>query len=144
MTIGSTQHTERLPQNNAVLLAADHSRWAVMSEVATTRVVSEEMVLTILTHLSRGKIDDANGMFCRRVHIQRPLGPEFQDKGCLARFFQMTRELFAESCVQLDSILMSVDHMVGEWKPHITVREPSHTGLARKVQILLPKVFEQH
>ena len=69
-------------------------------------------------------------------HSETTEGLEFQDKGRLAEFFQKTRELFPDSCLQIDSILRGVDHVVGEWTLRTTVTEPFYAGQSRKVQIL--------
>jgi steroid delta-isomerase-like uncharacterized protein len=109
-----------------------------MSAIAIERAVTEQVVLTVLTHLNNGEIDDAIAPFAEEFTFKdRGIGLEFKDKGRLAEFFQKTSEFYPDSCLQIESILMSVDHMVGEWTLHTTVTEPFYGGLSRKVQILL-------
>jgi steroid delta-isomerase-like uncharacterized protein len=111
-----------------------------MSAIAIERA-AEDVVLTVVTHVKNGEIDEAIDLFAEEfTYRDRGIGLEFKDKGRLAEFFQKTRELFPDSCLQIDSILMSVDHVVGEWTLHATVTEPFYAGLSRKVPILLPGV----
>jgi hypothetical protein len=107
-----------------------------MSAIAIER--AEEVVLTVLTHLENGEIDDAIAPFAEEFTFKdRGIGLEFKDKGRLAEFFGKTHELFPDSCLQIDSILMSADHAVGEWTLQTTVTEPFYAGLSRKAQIVL-------
>ena len=116
----------------------EHEGKIEMSAIAIERNATEEVVLTVLTHLKNGQIDDAIAPFAEEFTFKdRGIGLEFKDKGRLAEFFQKTHELFPDSCLQIDSILMSADHMVCEWTLQATVTEPVYAGLTRKVQILL-------
>jgi steroid delta-isomerase-like uncharacterized protein len=109
-----------------------------MSGIAIERAATEKVVLTVVTHLKNGEIDDAIDLFAEEfTYKDRGIGLEFTNKERLAEFFQKTRELFPDSCLQIHSILTSVDRVVGEWTLHTTVTEPFYAGLSRKVQILL-------
>jgi steroid delta-isomerase-like uncharacterized protein len=109
-----------------------------MSEIAIERAATEQVVLTVVTQLKNGEIDDAIDLFAEEfTFTDRGIGLEFKDKGRLAEFFRKTHELFPDSCVQIESILMSADHVVGEWTLQTTVTEPFYAGLPRKVQVLL-------
>ena len=109
-----------------------------MSESAFETATSEQVVLPVLTRLDNGNIDDAIARFAEEFTFKdRGIGLEFKDKGRLTEFFQKTREYFPDSSLQVDSILMSLDHVVGEWTLHTSVTEPFYGALSRKVQILL-------
>ena len=109
-----------------------------MSESAFETATSEQMVLPVLTRLDNGNIDDAIARFAEEFTFKdRGIGLEFKDKGRLTEFFQKTREYFPDSSLQVDSILMSLDHVVSEWTLHTSVTEPFYGALSRKVQILL-------
>ena len=109
-----------------------------MSESAFETGTSEQVVLPVLTRLDNGNIDDAIARFAEEFTFKdRGIGLEFKDKGRLTDFFQKTREYFPDSSLQVDSILMSLDHVVSEWTLHTSVTEPFYGALSRKVQILL-------
>ena len=112
-----------------------------MGGIAIERTATEDVVLTVVTHLEKGEIDDAIDLFAAEfTYKDHGIGLEFTNKERLAEFFQKTREFFSDFSLQIDSILMSVDHVVGEWTLHTAVTEPFYAGLSRKVQILLAGV----
>jgi steroid delta-isomerase-like uncharacterized protein len=116
----------------------EHERKIDMSESAFETATSEQVVLPVLTRLDNGNIDDAIARFAEEFTFKdRGIGLEFKDKGRLTEFFQKTREYFPDSSLQVDSILMSLDHVVSEWTLHTSVTEPFYGALSRKVQILL-------
>jgi pimeloyl-ACP methyl ester carboxylesterase len=97
---------------------------------------SEEVVLPILTYLNNGEIDDSISRFAEEFTFKdRGIGLEFNDKERLAEFFQKTRELFPDSFLEIESLLVSADHVVSEWTLHTTITEPFYGGLPRKVQV---------
>jgi steroid delta-isomerase-like uncharacterized protein len=107
-----------------------------MSEIAIEIAASEEVVLPVLTRLNNGNIDKAIAHFAEEFTFKdRGIGLEFRDKERLTEFFQKTREFFPDSFLQIDSILVSVDHVVSEWTLHTTVTEPFYGGVSRKVQV---------
>ena len=109
-----------------------------MSESAFETATSEQVVLPVLTRLDNGNIDDAIARFAEEFTFKdRGIGLEFKDKGRLTEFFQKTREYFPDSSLQVDSILVSLDHLVSEWTLHTSVTEPFYGAWSRKVQILL-------
>jgi hypothetical protein len=109
-----------------------------MNAIAIERNATEDVVLNVLTNLRNGEINDAVAPFAEKFTFKdRGTGLEFTDRGRLAEFFQKTHELFPDSCLQIDSILMSADHVVGEWTLQTTVTEPFYGGLHRNVQVLL-------
>jgi len=58
-----------------------------MSEIPIEMVTSEEVVLTVLTHLKNGKIDHALAGFSEEFRFEdHGIGVEFTDKERLAEF----------------------------------------------------------
>jgi steroid delta-isomerase-like uncharacterized protein len=109
-----------------------------MSEIAVEMAASEQVVLPVLTRLNHGNIDDAVARFAEEFTFKdRGIGLEFEDKGRLTEFFRQTPEYFPDCSLQVDSILVSLDHVVSEWTLHTNVTEPFYGALSRKVQILL-------
>ena len=109
-----------------------------MSEIAIEMAASEQVVLPVLTRLNHGNISDSIARFAEEFTFKdRGIGLEFKNKGELTEFFQKTREYFPDSSLQVDSILVSLDHVVIEWTLHTSVTEPFYGTLSRRVQILL-------
>jgi steroid delta-isomerase-like uncharacterized protein len=109
-----------------------------MSEIAIEMATSEEVVLTVLTHLKNGKIDDAIAGFSEKFRFEDyGIGVEFTDKERLTEFFQKTRELYPDSTLQTDTIFLSGDHVITEWTLQSTLTEPFYGGLSRKVRVSL-------
>jgi len=109
-----------------------------MSAIPIEMATSEEVVLTVLTHLKNGKIDDAIADFSEEFRFEdHGIGLEFTDKERLAEFFQKTRELCPDSCLQTDRIFLSADHVIMEWTLQATLTEPFYGGLSRKVGVSL-------
>jgi hypothetical protein len=95
-----------------------------MSESAIEMATSEQVVLPVLTCLNHGNIDDAIALFAEEFTFKdRGIGLEFKD--------------FPDSSLRVDSILVSLDHVVSEWTLHTSVSAPFYGALSRKVQILL-------
>jgi steroid delta-isomerase-like uncharacterized protein len=109
-----------------------------MTEIEVEKAASEQVVLSVLTRLNDGNIDDAIARFAEEFAFKdRGIGLEFKDKGRLTEFFQKTREYFPDSSLQVDSILVSFDHVVSEWTLRTSVTEAFYGALSRRVQILL-------
>ena len=107
-----------------------------MIEIPIGMAASEEVVLTVLTHLKNGKIEDAIARFAEEFTFRdHGIGPEFKDKERLAEFFQKTRELYPDSFLQTDTIFVSGDHVITEWTLQGTLTEPYFGGLSRKVRV---------
>ena len=59
-----------------------------MSEIAVGMTASPGVVLTLLTHLNSGKVDDAIALFAEEFKFHDyGIGLEFKDKQRLAEFF---------------------------------------------------------
>jgi steroid delta-isomerase-like uncharacterized protein len=109
-----------------------------MSEIAIQTVTSEEVVLTVLRHLKNRKIDDAIAGFSEEFRFEdHGIGVEFTDKERLIEFFQKTRELYPDSTLQTDTIVLSGDHVIFEWILQSTLTEPFYGELSRKVRVSL-------
>ena len=109
-----------------------------MNEILIGKAASEGVVLTVLTDLKNGKIDDAIAGFAEEFRFKdHGIGLAFTDKERLAEFFHKTRELYPGSFLQTDTIFVSGDHVITEWTLRTTITEPFYGGLSRKVPILL-------
>ena len=96
------------------------------------------MVLTVLERLRNGKIEDAIACFAEEFSFKdHGVDLEFKNKERLAEFFRKTRELYPDSLLQTDRILVSGDDVVTEWTLRTAVTEPFYGGLSRKVPISL-------
>ena len=109
-----------------------------MTHVQAETAAQSEVVLTVLTHLNNGKIKDAIARFAENFHFNdRGIGLEFKDRERLAEFFQKIRELYPDSSLQTDAILVRGDNVVAEWTLSATLTEPFYGGLSREVAISL-------
>ena len=109
-----------------------------MSEISIEMATSEEVVLTVLTHLNDEKIDDAIAGFSEQFRFEdHGIGLEFTDKERLAEFFQKTRELYPGSCLHTDRTLVSGDYVIMEWTLQATLTEAFYGGLSRKFGVSL-------
>jgi ketosteroid isomerase-like protein len=109
-----------------------------MSEIQMEIATKGEVVCTVLTHLENGKISDATACFAEKFEFKdRGIGLEFKDRERLEEFFQKSRELYPESSLQTDTILVSGDQVITEWTLKTTITEPFYGGLSRKVPVSL-------
>jgi steroid delta-isomerase-like uncharacterized protein len=109
-----------------------------MSEIPIRMASPEGLVLTVLTHLRNGQIDDAIARFAEEFRFKdHGIGLEFKDKERLTEFFQKTRGLYPDSLLQTDTIFVSGDHTIIEWTLQATLTEPFYGGLSRKVPVSL-------
>ncbi len=105
-----------------------------MSEIGVA--ASEEVVLSVVTHLKNGKIEDALAGFAEEVRFKdHGIGLEFKEKERLAKFFHKTRELYPDSLLLTDTIFVSGDAVITEWTLQATLTEPFFGGLTRKVPV---------
>jgi steroid delta-isomerase-like uncharacterized protein len=99
---------------------------------------SAGVVLSVLTHLNNGKVDEAIALFAEEFRFNdHGIGLEFEDKERLAEFFRKTRELYRDAELQTDTIFLRGDRVVAEWTLRATLLEPFYGGLSRKVPISL-------
>jgi steroid delta-isomerase-like uncharacterized protein len=107
-----------------------------MSEIGMA--ASEEVVLSVLTHLKNGKIEDVIAGFAEEFRFQdHGIGLEFKEKERLAEFLHKTRELYPNSFLRTDMIFVRGDHVITEWTLQTTLMEPFCGGLTRRVQVSL-------
>jgi len=108
-----------------------------MSEIPVGVAALEGVVLTVLTQLNSGEVDDAVTRFAEEFRFKdHGIGLEFKDKERLREFFQKTRELYPHSFLQTDTILVSGDHVIIEWILQAILTEPFYYGgLSRKVPV---------
>ena len=109
-----------------------------MVEMLVEMEALEGVVLTVLERLRNGKIEDAIACFAEEFSFKdHGVDLEFKNKERLAEFFRKTRELYPDSLLQTDRILVSGDDVVTEWTLRTAVTEPFYGGLSRKVPISL-------
>jgi len=100
------------------------------------KTASEEVVLTVLSQLNNGKVEEAVAGFAEEFRFKdHGLGLEFTDKKRLAEFFEKTREFFPDTRLQTDVILVIGERVITEWTLNATLPEPFYGGLKRKVKI---------
>ena len=109
-----------------------------MTYVETENAMQSEVVLTVLMHLKDGKIQEATACFAEKFEFNdRGIGLEFKDRERLAEFFQKTRELYPDSSLRTDSVLVSGDYVTTQWVRDTVLTEPFFGGVSRKVSISL-------
>src|SRR5260370_14319714 len=87
-----------------------------MNKVPIGMANSEWRVRTVLAALREGQIADGVNQFGEQfVFNDYGIGLEFRDKGRLTEFFRKTRELYPDSLLLTDAILVSGDHVISEW-----------------------------
>src|SRR5262249_61077487 len=98
-----------------------------LSESAIVKAASEGVVLTVLSQLKNGKVEEALAGFDEEFRFKdHGLGLEFTDKKRLAEFFEKTREFFPDTWLETDAILVIGERVVTEWTLNATFTEPSY------------------
>jgi hypothetical protein len=88
-----------------------------MNKVPIGMANSEWLVRKVLAALREGQIADAVNQFGEQFAFNDyGIGLEFRDKGRLTEFFRKTRELYPDSLLRTDAIIVSGDHVISEWK----------------------------
>jgi ketosteroid isomerase-like protein len=109
-----------------------------MTYVEAETAIPSEVVSTVLRHLKDGNIQEATACFAETCEFNdRGIGLQFKDRVRLAKFFQKTRELYPDSSLQTDRVLVSGDYVLIEWTLRTTLTEAFYGGLSRKVPISL-------
>jgi hypothetical protein len=109
-----------------------------MIDLQIETAMERQVVLKVLTHLRNGNINDATACFAQKFQFNdRGIGLEFKDRERLAEFFQKTRDLYPESSMKTERILVSGDYVITEWILHTVLTEPFFGALSRKVPISL-------
>ena len=100
--------------------------------------VQQEVVLAVLTHLQKGEINEATAYFAERFHFNdHGIELEFTDSRRLGDLFKKARELYPDSSLRTDNVLVSGDYVTIQWMRHTVLTEPFFGGLSRKVSISL-------
>ena len=111
------------------------------TEIFAVITPSEEVVMTAVTNLNSGRINEAIANFAEEFRFKdHGIDLDFNDKERLAEFFQKTREFYPDSFMQTDTIFVSGDRVVVEWTFRATLIEPYLGGLSRTVPISLQGV----
>ena len=109
-----------------------------MSCIQLEAATQQEVVLAVLTHLQQGEIDDAISYFAETFHFNDyGIELEFTDARRLCEFFDKERQLYPDSSLRTDRVLVDGDHVTIQWMRHTVVAEPFFGGLSRKVQMSL-------
>lgn len=108
------------------------------SENPIVREASEGVVLTVLSNLKNGKIEEALVGFAEEFRFKDyGIGLEFTDKKRLAEFFEKTRDFYPDARLQTDAIFTKGDHVITEWTLQATLTEPFYGGLKWSVKVSL-------
>src|SRR5215469_13599957 len=126
----------------------DSNDWEDEMQIGTTvgetliaKAASEGVVLTVLSHLNNGQIEEALAGFADEFRFEdHGMGLEFKDKERLAEFFYKTRELYPDSFVQTDTIFVSGNHVITKWTLRFTLTEPFYGGLKRNLKVSIQGV----
>ena len=113
----------------------------IVTEISAEMTASEAVVLTAVTNLNDGKINETIASFAEEFTFKdHGIGLDFNDRVRLAEFFQKTRELYPDSFVQVDTTVSSGDWVFVEWTLRATLTEPFFGGLSRRVPITVQGV----
>jgi SnoaL-like domain len=107
-------------------------------ETLIATAASEGMVLTVLSHLKNGKIEEALAGFAQEFRFKdHGIGLEFKDKQRLAEFFYKTRELYPDSVLHTDTIFDADNRVITEWTLRFTLTALFYAGLNRAVKVFV-------
>lgn len=109
-----------------------------MSDIQLETAAQREVVLAVLTHVQKGEISEATACFAEVFQFNDwGIGLEFTNRKRLAEFFQKARELYPDSSLQTEMMLVSGNHVITQWTLHTVLTEPFYGGLSRKLPISL-------
>lgn len=109
-----------------------------MIEALTQTAALAEGVLSTLTRLKNGKIEDALADFSEKfVFNERGLGLEFTDRDRLREFCEKERELYPCSLFRTKRTLVAEDHVIAEWLLEYTIKEPFYGSTLRDAPVSL-------
>src|SRR6516165_5331260 len=107
-----------------------------VGETLIPKSASEGVVLTVLSQLKNGKIDEALAGFAEEFQFKdHGIGLEFKSKERLAEFFEKTRELYPDYFLQTDTIFESGNRVITEWILRFTLTEPFFGGPKRNLKV---------
>jgi len=97
-----------------------------MSEISIAVTDREELILSVLRDLRNGHVEDATSRFAGEFRFKdHGMKLEFKDEERLSEFFQKTRELYPDSVLHTDTILVSGNHVITEWTLRTILTEPT-------------------
>jgi len=97
-----------------------------MSEISIAVADREELILSVLRDLRNGHVEDATSRFAGEFRFKdHGMKLEFKDEERLSEFFQKTRELYPDSVLHTDTILVSGNHVITEWTLRTILTEPT-------------------
>ncbi len=109
-----------------------------MSELGIATAASDKIVLTVISHLNEGNIEDAVGLFVDQFSFKdHGIRLEFNTKDRLAEFFAKVRELYPDSRLQTEGIFVSGSNVLTEWTLQATLIEPAFGNCRWKVPLTL-------
>src|SRR5215831_2809307 len=101
-----------------------------VGETLIPKSASEGAVLTVLSQLNNGQIEEALASFAGEFQFKdHGIGLEFKDKERLAEFFYKTRELYPDSFLETNALFVSGSRVITEWTLRFTLTEPFFGGL---------------
>src|SRR5712675_1809588 len=117
-----------------------------MVETLVEMEALEGVVLTVLERLRNGKIEDAIACFAEEFSFKdHGVDLEFKNKERLAEFFRKTRELYPDSLLQTDRILVSGDRVITEWTLQANVTVPGYyAGISLTFPVSVHRVSIVH
>jgi len=99
-------------------------------------MAAKALVMTALTGLNSGNIDDVMGYFADEFRFNHyGIGLQCREKDRLAEFFQKARELYPDSFVNVETVIGDGDHVFTEWILQATLTGSFYGGLTRKIPI---------
>jgi len=117
------------------------NRIAEIAEIAESLIdatVRDEGVLSVLTRLKKGEIEEVVADFAESFCFNdRGLGLEFTDKDRLREFFQKEREFYPGSTFRTKKALAVEDYAVAEWLLEYSINEPFYGNALRNVLVSL-------
>ena len=112
-----------------------------MNEAAMVAARHEEKVLSALSHLRNGNIEDALVEFAEEFcFTDRALELEFTDRKRLREFLLKERGLYSGSSFHIKKSVVTEDHVIAEWLLQYTVKESFYGDFSRDVPVSLQGV----
>src|SRR5215469_404968 len=109
-----------------------------MSELDIATAASDKIVLAVISHVNEGNIEDAVALFDDQFSFKdHGIRLEFEAKDRLAEFFRKARELYPDSLLQTERILVSGSNALTEWTLQATFVEPAFGNCRWRVPISL-------
>ena len=109
-----------------------------MNELGIATAGSDRLVLTVISRLNEGNIEDAVALFADQFSFKdHGIQLEFNTKERLTEFFQKARELYPDMLLQINAIFVSGDRALTEWTLQATLIEPAFGNCRWKIPLSL-------